>query len=90
MNLLLFFRGVYPVHERTPGSLKMKKAFLAAQNVPHAYGEGLEFLVSKGDPNFMEPCHIRWAPYKSLEEVLQWVERKIEEIRFVVVRKKNT
>ena len=84
-----FFRGVYPAHDKTPGSLQMKKAFLAAQDVPHAYGEGLEFLVSRGEAASLEPCHIRWVTYSSLSEVYEWVEINSEVIRSLVVRVKK-
>ena len=83
-----FFRGVYPAHERTPGSLQMKKAFLAAQDVPHAYGEGLEFLISRGEPSNLEPCHIRWVTYRALSDVHHWVQGNHEDIHVLVVRQK--
>lgn len=83
-----FFRGVYPAHERTSGSLQMKKAFLAAQNMPHAYGDGLEFLISRGEPACLEPCHIRWSTYGSREEVNGWIEENEQDIYVLVARKK--
>ena len=54
LEAFALFRSIFPAHERTSGSLQMRKAFLAAQNAAHAYGEGLEFLVSKGDAAFQE------------------------------------
>src|SRR5690625_7069703 len=60
------FRGVFPAHEKTPGSLKMHQAMLAAVEHPHAYGEGLEFLVSKGPPEVQIPGHVRWSEYDDL------------------------
>ena len=83
-----FFRGVYPAHERTSGSLQMKKAFLGAQGVPHAYGDGLEFLISKGEPECLEPCHIRWVTYNSVSEVYEWVAEHSSRIHFLIARKK--
>lgn len=78
------FRGVFPTHSRTPGSLQMKKAFLEAIDMPHAYAEGLEFLISKGDAEPQEPCHIRWVSYRSLDEVKAWVAHHSSEIQLVV------
>nr|MBX2820973.1 hypothetical protein [Rhodothermaceae bacterium] len=83
-----FFRGVYPAHERTSGSLQMKKAFLAAQNMPHAYGDGLEFLISRGEPACLEPCHIRWSTYESKAEVNTWIEENEQDMYALVARKK--
>jgi hypothetical protein len=78
------FRGVFPAHSRTSGSLKMKKAFLEAVEAPHAYGEGLEFLMSKGPPEVQDPCHIRWATYRSLDEVIAWLTAHQAEIQPVL------
>lgn len=91
LEAFALFRGVFPAHERTPGSLQMRKAFLAAQKVPHAYGEGLEFLVSKGDPQFQEPCHIRWVPYEAMADIQKWVSEHYVEIQHIVThsRMKN-
>ena len=83
-----FFRGVYPAHERTSGSLQMKKAFLAAQNMPHAYGEGLEFLISRGEPACLESCHIRWATYGSRVAVNRWIEENEQDLYALVARNK--
>ena len=68
------FRGVFPAHPATPGRLRMQQAFLEAMNRPHGYGEGLEFLLSKGDPVAMIPGHIRLAEYESLSEVVSWLK----------------
>ena len=81
-----FFRGAYPAHNGVSGSLQMKKALLEAMDRPHAYGEGLEFLVSKGDPDWLAPCHIRWVEYESLEEVVNWVELNSGSIGHLVAR----
>ncbi len=78
------FRSVFPVHERTPGSLKMKQAFLNAIGASHAYGEGMEFLVSKGDPEQQEPGHVRWATYRTTEELVSWIEAHEQEIQLIV------
>ncbi|MEM7348999.1 MAG: hypothetical protein AAF485_32625 [Chloroflexota bacterium] len=78
------FRSVFPVHPRTPGSLKMKQAFLDAVGVSHAYGEGLEFLVSKGEPEQQEPGHVRWVDYRTTEEVISWIGQHKHEIQLVL------
>lgn len=78
------FRGVFPVHERTPGILKMKQAFLNAIGVSHAYGDGLEFLVSKGEPEQQEPGHVRWATYRTRQELISWIEENTEDIQLIV------
>ncbi len=82
-----YFRSIFPVHPRTPGSLKMKQAFLAAVDVSHAYGEGMEFLVSKGDPEPQEPGHVRWAEYRTEEELVGWIRDHKEEIQLIVAGK---
>lgn len=80
------FRAVFPAHERTPGSLKMHQAMLAAVDVPHAYADGLEFLMSKGDPDPQTPGHLRWAEYTSLDEVEKWIEQHQDAIQAIVAR----
>lgn len=76
-------RAVFPVHPETPGSLEMQRAFLAAADQPHAYGEGLEFLVSRGEPSPQKPGHIRWVEYDDLSEVTEWVRQEREAISCV-------
>ncbi len=71
------FRGVFPAHPRTPKSLKMRQAMLQALGIPHAYGEDLSFLLSKGEPEPQEPGHVRWAEYTHLEEVDAWLEARL-------------
>ena len=78
------FRGVFSPHPRTPGRLLMQQAFLEAVDVPHAYGEGLEFLVSRGEAKAQQPGHLRWAEYDDLSEVCAWLFRQREEIQIVV------
>lgn len=80
------FRGVFPAHAGTPGRLKMQRAFLEAVDVPHAYGEGLEFLMSKGEPEPQKPGHVRWSEYSSLEEVVEWLEGHRDALQIVVAR----
>ncbi len=80
------FRGVFPAHEATPGRIKMQRAFLEALDVPHAYGDGLEFLMSKGDPEPQKPGHLRWSEYSSLAEVEKWLGEHRDEVQIVVAR----
>lgn len=81
------FRGVFPAHEDTPGALQMQKAFLEARDEPRAYAEGLEFLVSKGAPEVLEPHgHIRWTEYDDLDEIDAWIEDHRDALCAVVAR----
>ena len=68
------FRGVFPTHTTTPGRLKMQQAFLDATGTPNAYGDGLEFLMSKGVPEVQPPGHVRWSEYESLSDVAAWLD----------------
>lgn len=80
------FRGMFPVHPDMPGALQMPQAFLEATGQSHAYGEGLEFLVSRGAPEPQQPGHVRWAEYDTLDEVKAWLEAHASEIQLVVAR----
>lgn len=80
------FRGVFPAHPATPGRLKMQQAFLEATNRPHGYGDGLEFLLSKGGPETMNPGHIRLSEYESLSEVVSWLTDRRSDIQLVAAR----
>lgn len=80
------FRGVFPAHAETPGALKMQQAFLAAHGTPHAYGDGLAFLLSKGAPGVQVPGHLRWVPYKDLDEVAAWLMDQAHTLERVVAR----
>ncbi len=82
------FRSVFPVHSRTPGSLKMKQAFLDAVGVSHAYGDGMEFLVSKGEPEQQEPGHIRWSTYRTTADLISWMTDHEQEMQLIVASKK--
>jgi len=77
------FRGVFPAHHKTPTSLKMRQAMLQALGMPHAYGEDLSFLLSKGEPEAQEPGHIRWTEYTRLEEVETWLEARRDDLQIV-------
>lgn len=80
------FRGAFPVHPDTPGALEMQKAFLEAQDEPHAYAEGLEFLVSRGTPEPRPQGHIRWTEYDTLDDVGTWMQDSRESFYKVVAR----
>ncbi len=81
------FRGVFPAHEDTPGALQMQKAFLEAQDEPHAFADGLEFLVSRGAPDIPGPDgHIRWSEYDDLGTVGAWIETHSDALYAVVAR----
>ena len=80
------FRAVFPPHRDTPGALKMQQALLAALHLPHAYGEGLEFLLSNGEADVQGPGHLRWVAYEDLGEVAAWLARHTETIQLVVAR----
>ncbi len=80
------FRAVFPPHADTPGALAMQQAFLAAVNVPHAYGEGLEFLVSRGDAEPQGPCHVRWIEWEALSDVTSYLAARQGRIQVVAAR----
>jgi hypothetical protein len=84
---LSVFRGTFPAHPSTSGSLKMQQAFLAAVKAPHAYGEGLVYLVSRGEAEAQSPGHIRWVPYQELSEVQAWITEHIGELQLVAGRR---
>lgn len=81
------FRGVFPAHADTPGALQMQKAFLEARDEPRAFAEGLEFLMSRGEPEIPSPNgHIRWSEYDDLDEVDDWIQEQGEALYAVVAR----
>lgn len=80
------FRGVFPAHASTPGALRMQQAFLQALGQPHAWGEGLEFLVSRGEPQVQRPGHLRWVEYTDLAEVRVWLDAHRHAVQVVVAR----
>lgn len=80
------FRGLFPAHEDTPGTLQMQQAFLEARDEPHAYAEGLEFLLSRGDPAPQRSGHIRWTEYDEYDDVGEWLADHSEEVYAVVAR----
>lgn len=86
LESMAHFRGLYPVHPDTPGTLQMQQAFLEAQDQSHAYAEGLEFLVSRGEPAPQKPGHIRWAEYEDPAEVEAWMQEHSPEVYGLVAR----
>lgn len=80
------FRGVFPAHPDTSGSIELQRAFLAAVDTPHGYGEDLSFLVSKGNPELQQPGHIRVSEYAALDEVKDWITQNDEHIQVIVSR----
>ncbi len=83
---LAHFRSVFPAHPETPGALKMQQAFLEAVDLPHAYGEGMEFLVSRGEPEAKGPGHIRWSEYDDMAVALAWLHAHRDELQLIAVR----
>ncbi|NNE71305.1 MAG: hypothetical protein HKN29_13200 [Rhodothermales bacterium] len=83
---LSVFRGTLQAHPDTSGSLKMQQAFLAAVKAPHAYGEGLVYLVSRGEAEVQSPAHIRWVPYSELAEVSEWLAGHADEMQLIAAR----
>ena len=79
-------RAMFPVHDEVPGTLQMQQAFLEAQDQPHAYGEGLEFLMSRGEPEVQRPGHIRWTEYEALGEAREWLREHQSELQVIVAR----
>lgn len=84
LDAMARFRAVFPAPESTPRRLKMQQAFLEAVDAPHAYGEGLEFLVSKGEPEAQQPGHIRWTEYNEPAEIRRWLQKNADRIQLVV------
>lgn len=80
------FRGLFPAHEDTPGTLQMQQAFLEAQDQPHAYAEGMEFLLSRGEPALQKPGHVRWTEYEALDALDAWWREHREEVYAIVAR----
>lgn len=80
------FRGVFPVHPDTPGTLQMQQAFLEARDESHAYAEGLEFLVSRATPEPQKSAHIRWSEYDTRSDVEEWIHEHQEELYAVIAR----
>ncbi len=83
------FRGVFPAHETTAGRLAMQRALLEAVGASHAYGEGLEFLVSRGEPEAQSPGHLRWVEYDDLAEAETWLAEQPVQLAVAEERVQN-
>lgn len=84
LDAMARFRSLFPAHSSTPGTLKLQQAFLKAVDQPYAFGEGLVFLLSRGEPEAQSPGHIRWAEYGEIEDVETWIDRHSDEIQLVI------
>jgi len=87
LEAMAHFRGLFPAHEDTPGTLQMQQAFLEARDQPHAYADGLEFLMSRGEPDLQRPGHVRWSEYDEIEAVADWYAEHESEVYAVIARK---
>ncbi len=87
LESMAHFRGLYPAHPDTPGTLQMQQAFLEAQDQSHAYAEDLQFLVSRGDPAPQKPAHIRWAEYEERDEVGAWLREQDDDVCALIARR---
>jgi len=81
------FRGLFPAHEDTPGTLQMQQAFLEARDEPHAYADGLDFLLSRGEPAPQRAGHVRWTEYDALDDVATWREAQEPPVYAVIARR---
>ena len=88
LEALAAFRGVFPPHGESAGALKLQQAFLKATDTPHAHGENLEFLVSRGVPEVQPPGHVRWTEYHRIDEVTRWMTENEQTIQLVVARER--
>lgn len=79
-------RGFFPAHPSTSGRLSIQQAYLAATGQPHAYGDGLEFLLSKGAPEIQPPGHVRWVEYRDQDELVSIIEALRDEIQCIVAQ----
>ncbi|MFO8098080.1 MAG: hypothetical protein R6T83_00480 [Salinibacter sp.] len=86
LESMAHFRGLYPAHDDTPGTLQMQQAFLEAQDQSHAYAEDLQFLVSRGAPSPQTSAHIRWVEYDEIDEMEHWLSEQGEEIYALIAR----
>ncbi len=80
------FRGTFPAHPATTGSLTMQQAFLKAVGAPHAHAEGMAFLVSRGAPEVQAPGHVRWVAHDDVEEAATWIREEAGRIQVVAAR----
>jgi len=81
------FRAIFPAHPDSAGSMQIGKAFLKAVDQPHAYGENLEFLMSKGDPEVQTPGHTRWTEFQNDVDVTSWLKEHHGNVQLLVSRR---
>ncbi|MDX1420019.1 MAG: hypothetical protein R3181_08640 [Rubricoccaceae bacterium] len=81
LDALAGFRELFPAPPPLGGRLQMPRAFLQAAGTAHAWGEG--FLVSKGPPEPQPAGHLRWAEYRTLGDVGEWL--RAHPVELVVV-----
>ncbi len=81
IDALANFRGVFPAHPDTRGTLKMQVALHKALETPMAYADDDSFLVTRGAPEPQSPGHLRWAEYVDLEEVKTWIAAHSEQLQ---------
>ena len=86
LQAMAHFRGLFPAHDDTPGTLQMQQAFLDAHDQSHAYADGLEFLVSRGEPEVQRAGHVRWTEYDQLETFANWLSDHKEDVYSVIAR----
>ena len=84
LDHLANMRGYFPAHPSTSGKLALQQAYLSATDQSHAYGDGLEFLISKGAAEPQSPGHVRWVDYDHLDEVVATVNDLIGDVQCVV------
>lgn len=89
LEAMATFRGTFPVHPRTSGSLVMQKGFLAALDLPHAWGDGPSFLLSRGEAEEQGPGHVRWVPYEHPDAVSAWVSAHRGSLQSIYVREER-
>ena len=86
LQAMAHFRGLFPAHDDTPGTLQMQQAFLEAHDQSHAYADGLEFLVSRGEPEVQRAGHVRWTEYDQLEAFADWLADHEDDVYSVIAR----
>ncbi|MDE2995449.1 MAG: hypothetical protein OXT73_01720 [Bacteroidota bacterium] len=83
LEAMATFRGMFEAHERTAGQLKMQQALLQAVDVPHAWADGHQFLISRGEAEVQAPGHVRWVPYTDRSQAETWISAQASTIQAV-------
>jgi hypothetical protein len=86
LDAFAHFRGMFAAHDRTRGPLKMQQALLKAVDAPHAWAEGHEFLISRGEAEPQGACHLRWVSYSDRSEAEEWIRLHANELQSVFTR----